>query len=314
MTILDIRPYQSGDEAAILELFAEAHPGRSMSMAEWNWRYRDNPAGRGCILLAWDGPRLVAHYATMSRNVLWAGATVRTELSVNTMTAPSHRGQRLFQRLSEASYEIIEDAGVAAVWGFPNSMSHRIFVRDLRWSNLGVIPFLRRSLDGDLGSAADAAIEIQHDDARIQGLWEKCMPRIASAGVTDAKYFHWRFGGDRGEAYRLIALPGSDGSLVGVGVWKRYHDEAQIVLLLGVEAPERKALAEAMVAVAQREELKSISTWCGLDDSNHLELERMGFTLDAPVTYLGWRPFRAAASCDVRIERLNVQMHDSDIF
>src|SRR5687768_11472136 len=100
---LDIRPYQPGDEAAILALFAEAHPGRTMTPAEWNWRYRSNPAGQGCIMLAWDGPRLVAHYATMSRNVLCDGKPTRTELSVNTMTAPSHRGQRLFQRLAEAS-------------------------------------------------------------------------------------------------------------------------------------------------------------------------------------------------------------------
>jgi hypothetical protein len=313
MTV-DIRPYAPGDESAILDLFAEAHPGRSMSPAEWSWRYRTNPAGQGCIMLAWEGPRLVAHYATMSRSVLWEGKPVRTELSVNTMTAPSHRGQRLFQRLSEASYAKIEAEGIAAVWGFPNSMSHRIFIRDLQWKNIGVIPFLRRSLEGATADAASTVVEIQRDDARIADLWRRCATRLSAAAVADADYFRWRFAADRGDDYRLIALPASGNTIDGVAVWKRYRDEAQVMLVLGAGAAEEKALVEAVVAVARQKELKTVATWCGLDDPTHLELERLGFTLDAPVTYLGWRGFGQRGRCDVHMEGLRVQMHDSDIF
>lgn len=313
---LDIRAYQPGDEQAILGLFAEAHPGREMTLAEWNWRYRTNPAGPGCIMLAWEASRLVAHYGTMSRLVLWEGAPVRTELSVNTMTAPSHRGQRLFQRLAEASYAVLESDGVAAVWGFPNSMSHRIFLRDLGWRNIGVIPFLRRSTEGVAadGAALDGFVEIERNDQRIEALWRRCSKGMDAAGVSDAAYIEWRFAGDRGDAYRLLALPGSDGALEAVGVWKRYQAEMQVMLFLAASAVAAKGLVEAIVAMARREDTRSVALWCSLYDASHLELERMGFTLDGPVTYLGWRGFRPRVECDVRLDRLTAQMHDSDIF
>jgi len=61
MTI-DIRPYNPGDEQAILELF-EASFGRTMSGDYWRWRFLDNPVGEPKIDLAWDGTTLAGHYA-----------------------------------------------------------------------------------------------------------------------------------------------------------------------------------------------------------------------------------------------------------
>ena len=315
MTV-DIRPYQPGDESAILSLFAESHPGREMSLAEWTWRYPANPAGPGYVMLGWEGSRLVAHYATMSRSVLANGARIRTELSVNTMTAPSHRGQRLFQRLTEATYSALEADGIAAVWGFPNSMSHRIFVRDLGWRNLGVIPFLRCPLDGRRTESGglDGVVEIERGDSRIDSLWHRCAGQLDIAGVTDGAYCRWRFSDARGEKYRLLALPAADGALEALAVWKIFREEAQVVLVLAADEQARKAMLEAVLATARQDRMSSVAVWCSLHDRSHLELERLGFTLDAPVTYLGWRPLDRDAHCDPRMERLTVQMHDSDIF
>lgn len=315
MTV-DIRAYQVGDEEAIIRLFSEAHPGREMNLAEWDWRYGKNPAGHGCVMLGWEGARLVSHYATMSRMILWEGTPTRTELSVNTMTAPTHRGQRLFQRLAEAAYAALEAEGVSVVWGFPNSMSHRIFLRNLRWRDIGVVPFLRRSLEGSPAAPnpLHGVIEIDRDDARLDDLWRRCAGKMDIAAVADGEYCRWRFAGDRGESYRLLALPGAEGDLEALAVWKRYQTEAQVVLLLAVDAQAATAMLEAMVSTARGENHKSVTMWCNLYDPNHLELERLGFTLGAPVTYLGWRGLRTKGQCDVRMERLLIQMHDSDIF
>lgn len=317
MTI-EIRRYRTGDEEAIVRLFSEAHGGREMTLSEWNWRYRDNPAGPGYIMLAWDDGRLVSHYATMSRLILWDGTPTRTELSVNTMTAPSHRGQRLFQRLAEATYADISADGIAAVWGFPNSMSHRIFLRDLQWHNIGVLPFLRLSFSGEPSeaSASFGAVEIQRDDPRLDAFWRRCAVQLKTVGtgVADGRYFKWRFSDARGETYRLLALAGADGALDAVAVWKRYRDEAQVMLLLAADPQASKPMLEELIAQSRRLGHRAITLWCGLDDPVHLELERLGFLLDAPVTYLGWRALRAPSACDVRFKRLALQLHDSDIF
>ena len=315
MTV-DIRPYRPGDEEAIIALFAEAHPGREMTPAEWHWRFQANPAGPGCIMLGWDGPRLVSHYATMSRMILWGGVPNRTEQSVVTMTAPTHRGQRLFQRLGEATYRALEADGVCAVWGFPNAMIHRMRVRDLGWRDIGVVPFLRRSIESLVAGTEplNGVFEIEPDDARVDALWRRCVDKMDVAAVSDGEYCRWRFAGPRGEAYCFLALPAADGALEALAVWKSYRTEAQVVLFLAVDASAAKAMLEAVISDARRRNHRSVALWCNLSDPNHHELERLGFTLDAPLTYLGWRGLRTKDQCDVRMERLLIQMHDSDVF
>src|SRR4051794_22878430 len=59
---ITVRRYQPGDENAIIELFSRSFH-TWLSIEHWRWKYRDDPYGREHISVAFDGERLVGHYA-----------------------------------------------------------------------------------------------------------------------------------------------------------------------------------------------------------------------------------------------------------
>ena len=139
---LDFRPYTSGDEGAIGALFADSF-GRDLGADYWRWRYLDNPVGNPMIELAWDGDVLAAHYAVSPVLLKFKGADVLAGLSMTTMTSPAYRGRGLFPLMAERLYERMAAEGYDLVFGFPNRQSHRIFVRDLKWTDLSPVPMLK---------------------------------------------------------------------------------------------------------------------------------------------------------------------------
>src|SRR5437764_5365965 len=59
-----VRPFQSGDEKQILDLFARSFPHAPRSIESWRWKYERNPFGRGRISVAVDADgRMVGQYA-----------------------------------------------------------------------------------------------------------------------------------------------------------------------------------------------------------------------------------------------------------
>lgn len=56
--------------------------------------------------------------------------------SGDTMTHPNHRGQGLFVRLAQKTYELCKESNVRCVFGFPNENSYPGFVRKLNWQHV----------------------------------------------------------------------------------------------------------------------------------------------------------------------------------
>ncbi|HEY8382640.1 MAG TPA: GNAT family N-acetyltransferase [Microvirga sp.] len=96
-----------------------------------SWLYLRNPDGQVFGFDAWNGSRLVAHYATVP-----IMATIRSEtgpalLSLNTATHPEFQGRGLFTKLASATYDAAAQQGFRAVVGVANANSTPGFVRKL---------------------------------------------------------------------------------------------------------------------------------------------------------------------------------------
>lgn len=114
------------------QLFAAAFPRSSLFSIEYlHWLYNANPDGAAIGFNAWDDGRLVAHYACVPTQALVNKGSVRTMLSLNTATHPSHQGRGLFLRLAEATYEAAAARGIQAVYGVANAQSTPGFTRKL---------------------------------------------------------------------------------------------------------------------------------------------------------------------------------------
>ena len=136
---MELRNYSLGDEHQIIALFEMVFK-QKMSIEQWYWRFRDNPAGKYLIKLMWDDGILIGHYAVSPIIMNINGEEVLTAHSLPTMTHPEYGGRGIFKTLSLELYKELEETKECkAIWGFPNNNSHSGFIKSLGWSNLAVI-------------------------------------------------------------------------------------------------------------------------------------------------------------------------------
>ncbi len=313
---LESRLYQPGDEKHILQLFRSSY-ARELDERFWAWRFRHSPAGEGVIYLSWDGHVLAAHYAVTPVLLRVNGQYWLTGLSGTTMTHPDYRGRGLFPDLAQRTYAYMAETGMGLVWGFPNALSHRGFVRNLNWVDIYEIPTLRLSLQGrSLPPPGDQVIEMEELDAHFDRLWNQVRDDCPIIARRDRQHLQWRYVENPAERYRILAHV-EDESLLGYAVFKRYQNELQIVDLLTVQDVNvGLGLVSRVAHIALEESAASVSLWLNVTHPLHHALEKWGFGNGEPITYLGGLALQPDLPADDLYDFRNwyLTMGDSDVF
>ncbi|WP_244153216.1 GNAT family N-acetyltransferase [Shewanella morhuae] len=118
---------------AIAELFLESFD-KNLSKELWQWAYLDNPFGEPLVSMAFDGKKLIGHYAVVPMNLESENESVLGFLSMTTMVGINYRKHGLFQKLAERVYNLINAFNQPAiVFGFPNESSTPGFIKRLQW-------------------------------------------------------------------------------------------------------------------------------------------------------------------------------------
>ncbi|GAA0789688.1 MULTISPECIES: GNAT family N-acetyltransferase [Pseudomonadati] len=118
---------------AIAELFLESFE-KPLSKELWQWAYLDNPFGDPIVSMAFDGKKLIGHYAVVPMNLESESGSILGFLSMTTMVGVNYRKHGLFQELAERVYDYIQAFNQPAmVFGFPNENSTPGFIRRLQW-------------------------------------------------------------------------------------------------------------------------------------------------------------------------------------
>ncbi len=113
-------------------LFAKCFPSaRHMTESYLNWLYGSNPEGAVVGFDAFDGEKLVAHYACVPANATISNQHRRGLLSLNTATHPDYQGKGLFTKLATATYEHAANNGYSFVYGVANANSTPGFIKKL---------------------------------------------------------------------------------------------------------------------------------------------------------------------------------------
>lgn len=316
MAELRIRPYQQGDEHEIVKLFGLVF-GRPLPMAYWQWRFRDNPTGRIFIDLAWDGERLAGHYAVSPVVIAVNGQEQLTALSMTTMTHPDYRGKGLFVTLAQSVYQRMADQGLPLVWGFPNVLSHRGFIRDLAWQDIHEVPTFRRVLSEGrpLPAPSPQVVELPALDARCDPLWAEIDKGGRVLTRRDHRYLAWRYTANPENRYTFFGCQQGE-RLLGYAVCKRYQDGVDLVDLLSLDEHTDLDLVWGVARWAAEQGARSIQTWLNPSLPLHLELEKYAFRPTEPLTYFGARPLRPEleAAAVVNFRNWYITMGDSDVY
>jgi hypothetical protein len=310
------RFYRPGDEAHVVRLF-RASFGRSLPEERWRWRYQQNPSGQAVIGLAWRGDVLVAHCAASPVTLFVGGRTCRGALVGGAMAHPDHRQTGAFTAAAQAMQVRLVEQGIAMVWGFPNSLSHRGFARDLQWTDIREVPTLSLPLlqRPTLPLAPDGVVEVPGFDRRFDVLWAAAMKDQAVITRRDAAHLRWRYAENPIERYRILGCSAGEG-LTGYALLKSCHAAMQVVDLLALDMEVGLRLIAAAVEVAREVSASAVRLWLNVADPLHHALERLGFVNAEPVTYWSGRvlsrELQTEEVCDHR--RWHLTMGDSDVY
>lgn len=216
-----VRPYRSGDEFALVELFQTAF-GRRISVAHWNWKLKGQPSAVENVWLAASDERPVFQYAGIPMRLTLAGATATAMVSVDTMTAPDFRRRGLLTQVARQVYAAWGAGGIAFVIGLPNEQWGSRAAA-LGWQRLFPLQWLVRPLRPEamlahrlrmpiLGRAGLAGTlwnrylsdrvrpdpgvrteRVRQAHAGFDELWERCAGDATFSTVRDRKWVDWRF-------------------------------------------------------------------------------------------------------------------------
>ncbi len=139
-----VKVYEKKDINKIFELDTTVHPKEKCSIEKWmrwwNWKYVNNPAGFPKIWLAEINGKIIGYYAIIHIMIKCGDKIIVGSQSVDTMTHPHYRHQRIFETLARRTYDQAKKDGIKLVYGFPNEYSYPGFVKKLGWFNVCSMP------------------------------------------------------------------------------------------------------------------------------------------------------------------------------
>lgn len=214
----------------ILELFLEAY-GQDLSGDLWDWAYINNPFGNPYATLAFDGGRLVGHYAVIPYPVMTkSGVRQNSFLSMTTMVAKSHRKYGLFTKLASFTYDELKKDGADFVMGFPNKMSAPGFRKRLDWNVLDpdvVVSVCRSELE---------------DLVEMESYTELTEPSQLFVNLSDNDIRRWR-----------LSKPGSNYNWIDGVAYKEYKGEIDVMYYESREALKNLPIASAYNILVQKD-------------------------------------------------------------
>ncbi|MXS72245.1 GNAT family N-acetyltransferase [Flavobacteriaceae bacterium W22] len=316
---MEIRSYQLGDEKAILALFHLAF-GKKMSEEYWNWRFANNPFSDELFIdLMWDGDKLVGHYAVSPVDMMINGKAEKTALSMTTMTHPEYGGRGIFSQLAESLYRKLSVNNYKLVWGFPNNNSHYGFNKNLSWSDI--------ALQGMMSLNTKNFSRLINAEAKGRSIntTEEIESNLISQLNSSAKYIkinktkeylQWRYFDNPTADYKMI-IPDDNRGIIIYKVISSFSDstKSEIDIMDMAFDNDMSVLINLLSSVYNSEQnILQFNLWDSLFSANQIILEKAGFRVCPPVTYLG---YRALSSPDQQIadyRSWDISLSYSDVF
>lgn len=202
---LTIRPYQPGDEHAILATFnlvfrEVCGPGYvDRTLPQWQWAYLRNPAGhRISLALAPDGT-VASQYAGMPVRCDTPWGEQLFVHCVDSMTHPDYRqglkAKSLFVETCMPFWAHSRAIGDALFYGFPVDAAFRIGQRYLKYELMTVVDYLIRDASAPpLPAPADVAVaEVADVPAEVDALYATARADKRCLTRRDRRYLQWRY-------------------------------------------------------------------------------------------------------------------------
>lgn len=312
------RPFADGDENGLFELscvlFPEVHYDWNSWLANWRWKYKDNPAGEGIIWVAEHDSKIVGHYAVIPVLIKIGSETTIVFQSVDTMTHPDYRRKGIFSSLANSLYDgLNQKPNTNIVYGFPNSSSLPGFMTRLgflevlkiplifkpfNWRNLLSLRLKNRALleiaarSGELlerliykakpyrVAKGLEIIQVDRFEESIDQLWDRVSNQHMTAVVRTCKYLNWRYAPPGINYLKYVAV--KDEKTVGYAIARlgkqRYDVKGGIIFDLFAESEELAGcLIAKVVEHCKQKDIDLLYTYMQGEKIFHTALRENGF-------------------------------------
>ena len=209
---ITIRPFDIGDEAAVLALLEQTlggGPAGRRPAEFFRWKHFDNPFGPSFMLLAEADGRVIGLRAFMRWRFIVDGRELSAVRAVDTATHPEYQGMGVFSRLTRAALEALAGQ-VDLVFNTPNDASRPGYLK-LGWREVGRVPValrvrrpvrFARGLRRPAGQPparppvdADPAARVLERADEVAGVLAQVRPREGRLSTPrDVGYLRWRYG------------------------------------------------------------------------------------------------------------------------
>ncbi len=139
---------------------------RNFSYEYLNWLYAKNPAGKAIGFNAYHDNRIVSHFASLPITSRMYGEECKGVLSLNTLTHPEYQGKKLYDKVSNLTYDYLNEKGYNFIIGVANANITPIFVHKQNFQ-------LVTPLDVKIGIGNITEKHSNYDDYEYKRLWTK---------------------------------------------------------------------------------------------------------------------------------------------
>lgn len=184
-------------------------------------QYFDNPAGDALIELAVDPENgmLAGQYVVQPAKIRVFGKDQKCVISLNTLTREAYRGQKIFVKLAERTYERAAREGFSLVYGAPNQNSYPGFMKKLNFRDIHHFPLYARPLNlnhmvkermknnvlaalatpfqllfPNEAKEATGIVNLTEENVNLMNaFWNKIKDKYPIMGIRDAEYIRYRY-------------------------------------------------------------------------------------------------------------------------
>jgi GNAT superfamily N-acetyltransferase len=314
------RPYQPGDERAILRLFRSTFRQRK-SLSRWRWEFLENPYGKAnIVLLVSDQAEIVGHYGGILVRFNCQRAVIPATQLVDVMIHPAYRGRAALERLVDAYIQKSRDDGARFIYGFNGIVTAR---SNRRFFGAEVAPVsewaydLRPSNDRWEPPGDDPKVRrVARFDGQVDALWARVEDRHPCAAVRDSRYLNWRYSRRSDREYVLWqAADPRSGRVVGVAVLGATPSDGLILELLADpdDAQSLTALLRGAIAHFSRSGRLRVRAWLPAGGVLRQRAGAVGFAAVPPRLHLNLLPLDHTVDAPALTRDLYYTLGDYDV-
>lgn len=299
-----VREYEEGDEVRILEafnrVFAAVNPEfEPRTLEDWNWRFRDNPAGMEIRIAVTEDGEVAGHFAGIRQRMRVEGRAGRFVQGVDNFTDPrfrkSLRRDSLLSFINNTHWELTGGPGPEKSdvdWGLPVTAAWRVGGKLIGYEVIRTQLALAAATDAiDPGPTEGVEVVEASEFPEETGLlFERAAAPYGAIEVRDKEHCDWRFFARPDHGYRL-GLARRGGELLGyavfaVGGFDQRPDQGLVVdwLVPPTARPAGHALRAWIRALAQEAGVERAVALFPETAADFLAFQLAGFRVE-PTSY-----------------------------